>query len=80
MYGKCGVFLDVEKVFDEMFERIIFFWNVMIGVYIFNGLFWEVFELYCEMWVMGVSVDVFIFFCIFKVCSLLRDLRVGKEI
>jgi pentatricopeptide repeat protein len=80
MYGKCGSFLDAEKVFDKMSERTIFTWNAMIGACVGTGRYLEAVELYKEMRVLGVSLDAFTFPCVLKACGALGESRLGHEI
>lgn len=35
-YVFCGFFEEVRKLFDEMFKRDFFIWNMMISGYVKN--------------------------------------------
>ncbi|XP_028801723.1 pentatricopeptide repeat-containing protein At3g63370, chloroplastic [Neltuma alba] len=80
MYGKCGSFIDAEKVFDEMCDRTIFTWNAMLGAYVSNGEHMKAIALYEEMRVLGVSLDAHTFPCVLKACGALSEPRLGAEI
>ncbi|CAL5206971.1 unnamed protein product [Lathyrus oleraceus] len=80
LYGKCGSFLDAERVFDEMTERTIFTWNAMIGASVSSRRYLEAIELYKEMRGLGVSPDAFTFPCVLKACGALNERRLGHEI
>lgn len=80
MYGKCGSFLDAEKVFDKMSERTIFTWNAMIGASVSSGRYLEALELYEQMRLLGVPLDAFTFPCVLKACGALGESRLGSEI
>ncbi|XP_057422804.1 pentatricopeptide repeat-containing protein At3g63370, chloroplastic [Lotus japonicus] len=80
MYGKCGSFLDAEKVFDKMTERTIFSWNAMMGAFVSSGRYLGALELYKEMRVLDVGLDAFTFPCVLKACGALGENRLGAEI
>lgn len=79
-YGKCGVLLDAQKVFDEVFERSVFTWNAMIGAYVTNGEPFEALELHREMWVCGDSPDAWTFTSVLKACGEVKDICHGRQI
>lgn len=80
MYGKCGSFLDAQKVFDRMPERTIFTWNAMIGACVSKGNYLEALELYKEMRVLGVPLDACTFPLVLKACGALKERHLGAEI
>ncbi|WJX64621.1 hypothetical protein P8452_49378 [Trifolium repens] len=49
MYGKCGVFEDAEKVFDDMLEKNVTAWNSMIAAYAQSGMNMEAVGLFKKM-------------------------------
>ncbi|WOG83650.1 hypothetical protein DCAR_0102827 [Daucus carota subsp. sativus] len=79
-YGKCGVFSDARKVFDEMSERSVFTWNAMMGAYVTNGEPFEALELHREMWVSGNSPDAWTFTSVLKACGECIEICHGKQI
>ncbi|GFY96298.1 tetratricopeptide repeat (TPR)-like superfamily protein [Actinidia rufa] len=55
MYGKCGVWGDARKVFDEMLERNVVAWNSMIASYVQNAMSEEAVDVFHDMRVEGVE-------------------------
>ena len=44
VHGKCGVWGDARKVFDEMLERNAVAWNSVLASYVQNGMSEEALE------------------------------------
>ncbi|KAF3436242.1 hypothetical protein FNV43_RR23334 [Rhamnella rubrinervis] len=80
MYGKCGSLFNAKKLFDEMCHKTIFTWNAMIGSCVSNGEPLGALELYRDMRLLGVSLDLCTFPCIVRACGTLGNLRYGTEI
>lgn len=58
MYGRCGEFICLRKVFDEMVGRDLLSWNLMISAYVSNGMFELGLEILNFMRLNGFEPDV----------------------
>ncbi|GAV60040.1 PPR domain-containing protein/PPR_2 domain-containing protein/DYW_deaminase domain-containing protein [Cephalotus follicularis] len=50
MHVKCGMMIDARKLFDEMSDRNLVSWNMMIGGLVDSGNYMEAFRLFLIMW------------------------------
>ncbi|XAR59372.1 hypothetical protein NMG60_11015193 [Bertholletia excelsa] len=50
MYVKCGMMIDARKLFDEMPQRNLVSWNMIIGGLVDSGDYIEAFRLFLIMW------------------------------
>ncbi|KAJ7974398.1 Pentatricopeptide repeat-containing protein [Quillaja saponaria] len=50
MHVKCGMMLDARKLFNEMPERNLLSWNMMITGFVDSGRYLEAFQLFFIMW------------------------------
>lgn len=57
MYGKCGALEEARVVFDQMQERNVFAWTIIIGAYGQHGQAKEALELFQQMQEQGVIPD-----------------------
>lgn len=80
MYAKCYCVKDARQVFDNMFQRDVVSWNVMIAACAQNGYCDEAFELFCKTQVAGVEPDPVTISSILPACAQLAALQQGKEI
>ncbi|GLJ38244.1 hypothetical protein SUGI_0778560 [Cryptomeria japonica] len=81
MYDKCGSLVDARKVFDEMTERDVFSWNMIIAAYRRHGLPQEAFTLFHQMQRKAVvQPDQFTFSAVLPVCADMASLKNGLQI
>ena len=80
MYGTLGSMENAHQVFDKMFDRNIYLWNVMIKGCSKNGHFEEAIDFYYQMRGLGTRPDNYTFPAVLKACAGLSSLREGKEI
>ncbi|XP_057830909.2 pentatricopeptide repeat-containing protein At1g11290, chloroplastic [Cryptomeria japonica] len=80
MYVKCGSWIYARKVFDEMTEREVSSWNVIIAAYRRNANPQEALSLFYQMQRTGVQPDQFTFATIIPVCAKTRALEQGMGI
>ncbi|GKE23194.1 pentatricopeptide repeat-containing protein [Tanacetum coccineum] len=69
MYAKCGFLENARKVFDEMPERNIVTWSVLVSGYCQFGCFEEGFRLFCEM-VKVLRPNEFAYASVLSCCGL----------
>ncbi|XP_058094382.1 putative pentatricopeptide repeat-containing protein At3g49142 [Magnolia sinica] len=79
-YAACGDTTFTRQVFDEIPERNVVFFNVMIRSYVNNQLYQDALFVYTSMVGHGVKSDHYTFPCILKACSGSENLRVGLQI
>eukprot|EP01018_Ginkgo_biloba_P020732 Gb_18359 [translate_table: standard] len=80
MYGVYGSMENARLVFDKIYQRDVFLWNVIIRGYARNGPCEEALTLYYQMQHTGIQPDHFTFTFVIKACAELSALHKGKEI
>eukprot|EP01018_Ginkgo_biloba_P002768 Gb_08745 [translate_table: standard] len=80
MYAKCGSLIDARRLFDEMPERDVYSWTVMIGAYSRHGLAEEALALFRQMQAVGIQPNQFTFASVVPACASLEALEQGKEV
>ncbi|KAJ7529945.1 hypothetical protein O6H91_15G072100 [Diphasiastrum complanatum] len=80
MYAKCGCTEDARELFNNMSERDVALWTVMIAGYAQNGLGKEALALYEQMKQEGVQPDNVTFVLLLKACASLVALEQGKQL
>ncbi|XP_041011928.1 putative pentatricopeptide repeat-containing protein At3g49142 [Juglans microcarpa x Juglans regia] len=76
-HGEPGV---TRHIFDDIPEKNVVFFNVMIRSYVNNHLYREALLVYKAMASHGFEPDNYTYPCVLKACSGLEDLRVGSQI
>ncbi|CAI0449796.1 unnamed protein product [Linum tenue] len=79
-YAACGRPRVARHVFDEIADKNVVFFNVMIRSYVNNRLHREALAVYRSMWSLGFAPDHYTFPCVLKACSGSDDLRLGVQI
>ncbi|CAJ2671860.1 putative pentatricopeptide repeat-containing protein At3g49142 [Trifolium pratense] len=79
-YAACGEPGMTRKVFDEMFERNIVFYNVMIRSYVNNYLYNDALFVFRDMVNGGFRPDNYTYPCVLKACSCSENLSFGLQI
>lgn len=81
MYGELGFVGNVEKMFDEMPERDLVSWNVLISGFVKGKRFEDAVMVYERMRVVGgVIPDEASVVSTLTACIALKDLELGREI
>eukprot|EP01018_Ginkgo_biloba_P001833 Gb_01327 [translate_table: standard] len=81
MYAKCGSLADARRVFDQMSERDVFSWAVMIAACGRRGFTEEALTLFNEMKRTGFEPEQFTFASVLPACTNLARLKdVHEEI
>ncbi|KAE9454112.1 hypothetical protein C3L33_13973, partial [Rhododendron williamsianum] len=76
LYSECGYFEDVVRVFDEMPQRDIVSWNLLISGFAGRGQLFEAFDALRRMQVEGVGFDGFTLTAALPVCARINALSV----
>ncbi|KAF3432468.1 hypothetical protein FNV43_RR27208 [Rhamnella rubrinervis] len=79
-YSKCSDFSTARQVFDEMPQRNIFSWTVMIVGAAENDFFLDGFNFFCEMVNSGILPDKFAYSSILQTCIGLDCVELGKMV
>lgn len=78
LYCKCGCVSLARKLFDEMPERNIFCWNIMIKGHVEDSDYQEALRLFREMQFIGIKADKVTMASMVLACSQLGALELGK--
>lgn len=79
-YAACGEPGLARKVFDEIPERNVVFYNVMIRSYVNNHLYNDALLVFKDMVSDGFSPDNYTYPCVLKACSCSDNLRFGFQL
>ena len=71
---------DARKVFDSLFERDIFVWNMVIQGYANLGPLKEALNIYDQMRLSGVSMNRYTYPFVLKACGAMKDGKKGEVI
>eukprot|EP01018_Ginkgo_biloba_P011283 Gb_07570 [translate_table: standard] len=80
MYAKCSRLVDARRVLDEMPERNVISWTVLIAAYPRHGQFQSALTLFYQMHGTGIQPNEFTFASVLPACASLASLEQGKEI
>ncbi|XP_022987625.1 pentatricopeptide repeat-containing protein At1g08070, chloroplastic [Cucurbita maxima] len=80
MYSKCGALQTARELFDEMPERDVISWNVMIGGYTHMCSYKEALALFREMLASGIEPTDITFLNVLPSCACLGAIDLGKWI
>ncbi|KAF3796638.1 Pentatricopeptide repeat-containing protein [Nymphaea thermarum] len=69
MYAKCGEILDGIKLFDEMHQRSLLSWNVMVTGLAMHGKAKNALGVYTKMLKLGIRPDGVTFLGLLDACS-----------
>nr|VDD52582.1 unnamed protein product [Brassica oleracea] len=69
MYGKCGEVVYARSIFDEMLNKDLTSWNIMLNSYAINGDIEEEIKLFDTMIESGVAPDGITFVALLSGCS-----------
>ncbi|KAE8698176.1 putative pentatricopeptide repeat-containing protein [Hibiscus syriacus] len=74
-YAACGDSAVARHIFDEMTEKNIVFFNVMIRSYVGNGCYHDALLMFKEVSSHGLRPDHYTYPCVLKACSRSDNLR-----
>eukprot|EP01018_Ginkgo_biloba_P027163 Gb_22477 [translate_table: standard] len=80
MYIKCGSLANARRVFDQMSQRDVLSWTIMIAAYARHGFAKEALALFCQMPQTGIQPNQFTFASVLPACANLAALEQGKDI
>ncbi|CAM8897432.1 unnamed protein product [Rhodiola kirilowii] len=80
LYVKYQLFDDAQKLFDEIPNRDVRNWTVLISGYAKKGSLKTVLRLFNEMQAEGVCPNQFTLSSVLKCCAKIKDVVVGKAI
>lgn len=80
MYARCGLLKDADFLFETMPMRNLHSWKAILSVYLDHGLFEEAFLLFQVLQFDGVELDFFVFPLVFKACSGLGSVELGRQL
>jgi pentatricopeptide repeat protein len=69
MYAKCGSLEVARQVFDNLFEKDVVSWNVMIAAYGMHGQGEDAIGLFSQMQQTGTKPDHVTFTCVLSACT-----------
>lgn len=79
MYARCGCLGDAVVLFDGLPLRNLYSWTAILGVHVDHGFFKEALFLFLEMQLEGIGLEFFVFPILFKICSGLEGLELGRQ-
>ncbi|XP_031120303.1 pentatricopeptide repeat-containing protein At1g25360-like isoform X2 [Ipomoea triloba] len=69
-----------RQVFDGMDEKLVVAWNAMISGYVHKGLIFEAFELFRQMYLLGIKLDGFTYSNVLSACADAGLFLHGKQV
>lgn len=78
VYSKCGVLQDARRVFDNMSERNMHTWNILLAAYAQNFLYLDAMSILREFLKVGLRPDHYTLPPAFKACAGIQDACQGK--
>ncbi|KAJ7547987.1 hypothetical protein O6H91_08G112500 [Diphasiastrum complanatum] len=80
MYAKCGSIQHAQQVFNDMHERDVVSWTVMISGYAQQGLGKEALDLYEHMKQEDLQPNNVTYVVLLKACASIAALEQGKQV
>eukprot|EP01018_Ginkgo_biloba_P034728 Gb_12554 [translate_table: standard] len=81
MYAKCGSLVEARSVLDQMAERNVVSWTLMIAAYSRHGCAKEALTMFSQMQLAGIQPNQFTFAGVLPACANLESLKdVHEEI
>ncbi|KAK4413548.1 Pentatricopeptide repeat-containing protein, chloroplastic [Sesamum alatum] len=79
MYCGCGSLNDARKLFDEMSQRTLASWVIIISAYADGGLLEDALEFFLRLQDSGLKVNPSIYISLLKSFSNSSRLEIGKQ-
>ncbi|KAI5083814.1 hypothetical protein GOP47_0003557 [Adiantum capillus-veneris] len=80
MYGKCGLPMKAQDVFDKLPVRDVISWTALISGYVRHGCGIAALNCFKQMKLQGFSPDVVTLVCSLKACGMTKSVKVGEDI
>ncbi|KAJ0038090.1 hypothetical protein Pint_23813 [Pistacia integerrima] len=80
MYCDCGSLVEAQKVFDEMIERTLVSWLIIISAYAEAGFFNKSFRLFSDMIESGIEPNSLVYNGLLKYLVSPCFLELGKQL
>ncbi|KAJ3678348.1 hypothetical protein LUZ60_002151 [Juncus effusus] len=80
LYAKCGCINTAQKMFDIMPVKTSVGYNTIIAGYALNGYSEKALDLYDEMKMTEIPIDMFTYATVIRVCVQLGSVEKGKEV
>ena len=80
MYAKCGSIEEARQAFDNLTNRNVVSWNVMIGAYVGSGRGVEAYDLYLKMKEEGFQPDAVTYMSLLNDCASTGALEWVKDV
>ncbi|CAI0438880.1 unnamed protein product [Linum tenue] len=80
LYSKSADFTNAHKLFDEILDRDVRTWTILISGFARNGAHQDVMEQFRRMQLEGVTPNQFTLATVLKSCCSLYELNAGKGI
>jgi pentatricopeptide repeat protein len=78
IYGKCGLFKGTERVLDQIQDRRVVSWNVLMSEFVEHGFVREALECLDRMELDHTAFNTITYVCRLKTCSGVRVLHKGR--
>ncbi|XP_057873721.1 pentatricopeptide repeat-containing protein At3g24000, mitochondrial [Cryptomeria japonica] len=78
MYDRCGSLVAAREVFDQMTERDVFSWNIIIAAYGRHGYPHEALTMFYQMQRTAVQPDRFTFASVLPACAKCESLHKAR--
>ncbi|KAF8413719.1 hypothetical protein HHK36_001711 [Tetracentron sinense] len=79
-YSKCKRIRSARQVFDELIIRDVISWNSIINGYMSNGVAERGLELFSQMQLSGIDMDLATVVSVLPACSEIGLLSLGREL
>ncbi|XP_058216526.1 pentatricopeptide repeat-containing protein At3g58590-like isoform X2 [Rhododendron vialii] len=80
MYGKCGSLESCLKIFDEMADRNLISWTVVIATLGLHGQSYKALQMFREMEAVGFTPDRIAFLAVLSACRHGGLVKEGKQL
>ncbi|PKU71466.1 pentatricopeptide repeat-containing protein At4g18520, chloroplastic-like [Dendrobium catenatum] len=79
-YARFFNLVDARKLFDQMPERSVVSWTIILNGYLNAGFEDEAFMLFEKLIKSNVSANSLTFVCLLKLCTKMSDFELGRQI
>ena len=80
MYLKCGALEKAREVCEQLPDRNVASWTILMAGYVERGLGEEAMDCFRKMKNEGIFPDIVTYICILKACAAIGSLEIGEDI